>query len=120
MSMKHFLAGLMMAVGLFFAAPTYAQEAPTCTSIEQFQADVAKSNPDLKLVILSGTPLEAFAANMDRLSGGGHGPMDGLVFIDPETNPNDITVIAVFRDGCYIGQAPVPTAMVKQALGQGV
>lgn len=115
------LKSLILA-GLLALAPlsAHAQEAKSCQSVEQFSKAVHDADASYDLVILTGTPLETFAANMDKLSGGGHGPMDGLVFKNPEGNDADITVIAVFRGGCYIGNAEVPTQMIKKALGQGV
>lgn len=118
--MRYIPVWMAMAVALIFATPSFAQDAASCVSMEQFQTELTKQDPTYKAIVLSGGPLEQFAANMDKLTGGGHGPMDGLVFLDPEGNKNEITIIAVFRDHCYIGNAEARTDIVKQALGTGI
>lgn len=112
---------LALAVMLVLGAAGYtsAQDAK-CLSVEQFSAEVHKQDPKFDLMILTGDQLEAFAQNMDKISGGGHGPIDGIAFLNPEGNDNQITTLTIFRDGCYIGNVDVPTEWVKEALGQGV
>jgi len=117
---KFFLAlGLAALMMLEMAGtPAVAQTAPAqCQSAEQFIAEVHDRAPDIKVLYLNGTALEAFATNMDKLSGGGHSSMDGIVMIDPATNKNDLTNLAIFRNHCFLGQVDVPTDMVKKALG---
>lgn len=119
---KAMLLGILMSVAPLGAYAADNQPA-TCQSIDQFM-QTAKDNgfqPE-QFTLLTGTPLETFAANMDRLTGGGHGAMDALVFLTPpdQVGENDVTVLGVFRDHCYIGTAMVSSVLVKKALGQEV
>lgn len=114
-----YVKSMVMAVMLILAGLTtaYAQEAAQCQTMEMFVTDASEKTqtPVENFVVLSGSPLEEFAANMDRLSGGGHSAMSGVVFLDPKKNQNDLTAIVVFRDSCYVGVAIVPTKMVHEA-----
>lgn len=115
---------IALAVMLAFAALGSVQAQTTeCMSaqtlIEKANEGIA-ADQKLDLIYLTGEALETFATNMDKITGGGHSAMDGLVFVNPDDNKNDMTVIAIFRDSCYIGNAEVLTSYVKQALGPQV
>lgn len=88
-----------------------------CATAEQFMTDINKGAKQYDLLYLTGQPLEVFVASMDSQSGGGHGDMSGLVFLNPEGNQNKLTIIAVFVKGCYAAVVEVPTSMVAKALG---
>lgn len=88
-----------------------------CATAEQFMTDINKGERKYDLVYLTGQPLEVFVTEMDRQSGGGHGEIGGLVFLNPEGNQNNVTIIAVFVKGCYAAVVSVPTKWVAKALG---
>lgn len=108
---------VMLVLGLGFSAMAQsAAPAEQCVSVEQFKTEVLKQDPSYNLVVLQGDALQTFAANMDRITGGGHGDMDAIALLSPDGNENDITTLAIFVKGCYAGNADIPTQMVKEAL----
>lgn len=133
-----FLKHLALTIAILFsilAGPAFAQTTPvpqspevgaTCDhggSLQSFKDAAAKSKEHV--LIMQGKDLEAFANAIDAIiqPGEHHDPaITALAFVDPSTakEGQDTTQVAIFKNDCLTGVIPLPTEVVKKALGQGV